>query len=74
MLKIFLVIICFCLFNCIQLSYSQQTICSSYEQNIEFLGNDLSFTYDAHTAIGYFSFFETRFLPYFIIFNFNSKN
>ncbi len=34
----------------IQLNVAQQTICSAYETNIDYKGNDLSFTYDAKNA------------------------
>jgi hypothetical protein len=34
----------------IQLNQAQQTICSAYETNVDYKGNDLTFTYDAKNA------------------------
>ena len=50
-MKNLIILVCL-IINClIQLNQAQQTICSSYETNIDFKGNDLSFTYDAKTAV-----------------------
>lgn len=43
----------FCLF-CIFGLYKAQKVCSSFEQNVDYKGNDLTFTYDAKSAQGKF--------------------
>ena len=52
-------------------THSQVTICSSYETDISYTGNDLSFTYDPTSASGHIKssrdFWLTQFLCLFLL-------
>lgn len=51
-MKSAIILIVCCIFSLIPLYKSQQYVCSSLEQGIDFKGNDLTFTYDAKNAQG----------------------
>ena len=44
------------LFNLFESNQAQLTVCSSLESNVDYKGNDLSFTYDAKTPQGIYRF------------------
>ena len=50
----YIILLVVCLVNLIQMSEAQQTICAALETNVDYKGNDFSFTYDAKTAQGLF--------------------
>ncbi len=46
----------------IELNQAQQNVCSSLESNVDYKGNDLSFTYDTKTPQGIY--YLIRFLSF----------
>ena len=52
MLKGLVFLIGFCVLVNLTESNAQLTVCSSLESNVDYKGNDLSFTYDAKTHQG----------------------
>lgn len=49
-MKISCLLLVACMLVCVQLNEAQDKICSSVEKNIDFKGNDLTFTYDAKSV------------------------
>ncbi len=58
-LNLHLYVACFLVASIIGYTHSQVTICSSYENDISYLGNDLSFTYDPMSPSGLHIFFNS---------------